>query len=67
MNSSLIEKKQLLESSEQLLVGDEQLLVGDEQLEGLIKLVIDILGLHALRDQVGDDGVDSAQNNLLFP
>jgi hypothetical protein len=41
--------------------------VGDEQLEGLIKLVIDILGLHALRDEVGDDGVDSAQNIQLFP
>ena len=31
-----------------------------EQLEGLVELIVDVLGLHLLRHQVRDDRVDPA-------
>ena len=34
-------------------------MVVDEELEGLVELVVDVLGLAAFDDEVGDDGVDA--------
>ena len=34
-------------------------LVVDEELEGLVELVVDVLGLASFNDEVGNDGVDA--------